>query len=103
MQYSIEPRTKKYVKIYGFLSFARNIPNKYQKQSLNTAIDFLKNASEKVVYSAGEFMGNEIAGAVAKLCDNEVVKPDQLSRNVEEIIIPSDKRGQILNTLRQAL
>ena len=76
MQYSIEPRTKKYVKIYGFLSFARNIPNKYQKQSLNTAIDFLKNASEKVVYSAGEFMGNEIAGAVAKLCDNKVVKPD---------------------------
>ena len=103
MQYSIEQRTKKYVKIYGFLSFARNIPNKYRKQLLNTALDFLKNASKKVFCRAGEFMGNEIAGAVAKLCDNKVVKPDQISRNVEEIIIPPDKRGQILNTLRQAL
>ena len=27
-QYSIEPRTKKYVKVYGFLSLAR----KYNKQ-----------------------------------------------------------------------
>ena len=45
MQYSIEQRTKKYVKIYGFLSFARNIPNKYRKELLNTALDFLKNAS----------------------------------------------------------
>ena len=41
-RYSIEPRTRKYVKRYGFLSFAR----KYKKQSLNTRLD----ASKKVVY-----------------------------------------------------
>ena len=30
-QYSIEPRTWKYVERYGFLSFARNFSNKYKK------------------------------------------------------------------------
>ena len=35
MQYSIEPRTRKYVKAYEFLSFARN----YKKQLLDTALD----------------------------------------------------------------
>ena len=31
LQYSIEPRTWKYFKGNGFLSFARNLPNKYKK------------------------------------------------------------------------
>ena len=48
-QYSIEPRTKKYVKGYGFLSFAR----KYKKQLLDTGLDSLKTASKKVVHKAG--------------------------------------------------
>ena len=35
MQYSIEPRTRKYVKGYGILSFTR----KYRKQLLDTGLD----------------------------------------------------------------
>ena len=31
MGYSIEPGTRKYVKGYGFLSFAKNLSNKYKK------------------------------------------------------------------------
>ena len=31
-RYSVEPRTRKYVKGYGFLSFARNLSNKYGKE-----------------------------------------------------------------------
>ena len=47
-QYSIEPRTRKYVKGYGFLSFAR----KHKKQLL----DYIGlNASKIVVHKAGEF------------------------------------------------
>ena len=42
-RYSIEPRTKKYVKEYGFLSFAR----KYKKQLMDTGLDSLKTASKK--------------------------------------------------------
>ena len=34
---SIEPRTRKYVKGYGFLSFERNLSNKYGQQLLDVA------------------------------------------------------------------
>ena len=53
-QYSIEPRTRKHVKGYGFLSFAR----KYKKQLLDTGLDAVKTASKKVFHKAGEFLGN---------------------------------------------
>ena len=36
-RHSIEPRTRKYIKGYKFLSFARNLSNKYEKQLLDTA------------------------------------------------------------------
>ena len=42
-RYSIEPRTRKYVKEHGFLSFER----KYKKQVLDTGLDSLKTASKK--------------------------------------------------------
>ena len=32
MRYSIEPKERRYVKGYGFLSFARNFGNKYGKK-----------------------------------------------------------------------
>ena len=41
-QYSVEPRTKKYVKGYGFLLFAR----KHNKQLLDTGLDAVKTASK---------------------------------------------------------
>ena len=42
-RYSIEPRTRKYVKGYGFLSFAR----KYRKQLMDNGLDALKTAFKK--------------------------------------------------------
>ena len=45
-RYSTGPRTRKYVKGYGFLSFAR----KYKKQLLNTGLD----TSRKVVHKTAE-------------------------------------------------
>ena len=38
MRYSIEPRERRYIKGYGFLSFATNFGNKYGKKLMNTAI-----------------------------------------------------------------
>ena len=46
-RYCIEPRTKKYVKGDGFLSFARNLSNKYRKQVLDTRLDPLKTTSKR--------------------------------------------------------
>ena len=82
------------------MSFARNLSNKYGKQLLDTAtkagINVLKTASKKVIHKAaetiGEFLGNKIAA--------KVVKP---SRNVEKIIIPPEKREELLKELRQIL
>ena len=43
---------------YGFLSFARNLSNKYGKQLMDTAtkagLDALKTASEKVIHKTAE-------------------------------------------------
>ena len=39
---SIEVKTSKYVKEYGFLSFARNFLNKYRKKTLDTGINVSK-------------------------------------------------------------
>ena len=47
MRYSIKPRERRYVKGYGFLSFARNFGNKYGKILMNTAIKTGTNFNSK--------------------------------------------------------
>ena len=100
-QYSIESRTWKCVKWYGFLSFVR----KYIKYLLGTGLDALKAASKKVVHKAaeatGEFIGNK------KIADN-IVKPKQLyilsySAKKEKKKKIKNKKEKILNDLRQVL
>ena len=85
--YFIEPRTRKCVEGYEFLSFSRNLSNKYG----------IINASEKVIDTAGEFLGNKIADAVTNSHNNKIVQ----TKPVEDIIIPPEKREEILNKLRQ--
>ena len=50
MKYSIEPKFRKYVKGYGFLSFAKKFGNKYGKKLVDTAtktgIDAAKTTSK---------------------------------------------------------
>ena len=86
-RYSIVPRTRKYVRGYGFLSFARNLSNKYNNQLL----DSLRTASKKLVHKADEFLGSKIADAVAKSYVNKIVKTKpvikEIARKAEEIFI----------------
>ena len=53
MRYLTEPKFRKYVKEYGFLSFARNFGGKYGKKLMDTATktgtDAAKTASKRVV------------------------------------------------------
>ena len=60
-RYSTEPRTRKYVKRYGFLPFAKNLFNNYGTKLLDTAakagLDALKTAPKKVVHKAAEATG----------------------------------------------
>ena len=56
-RYSIEPRKRRYVKVYGVLSFAKNIGknvnNKYGQKPVDTtkksAIDALKIAGKRAI------------------------------------------------------
>ena len=51
MRYSIEPRERRFVKGYGFMSFARNFSDKYSKSLMDKGIDvskkFAKTAGQK--------------------------------------------------------
>ena len=42
MRYSIEPRERRFVKGYGFMSFARNFSDKYRKSLMDKGIDVSK-------------------------------------------------------------
>ena len=48
MRYSLEPDYRKYVKGYGFLSFARKFGDKYGKRLMNSATKAGINAAKKL-------------------------------------------------------
>ena len=56
--YYLEPKTKKYVKGYGFLSLGGNLLSKYGKQLLDaattTGLNALKTATKKVAHKQQE-------------------------------------------------
>ena len=72
MRYSTEPKYRKYVKGYGFLSFARKFSDKFGKKLMDTAaktgIDAAKKASKWAVQKTAEatrdLIGNRIADKI---------------------------------------
>ena len=47
MCYSIEPRERRFVKGYGFMSFARNFNDKYSKSLMDLSKTLSKTAGKK--------------------------------------------------------
>ena len=47
MRYSLEPRYRRYAQGQGFMSFARNIGNKYGKKIFDKSIDVSKSLKKK--------------------------------------------------------
>ena len=96
MWYSIEPRTRKHNKAYGFFPLSRI----YWKQLLDAGLDALKTASKILVHKAaegtGEFIRNKIIDKIAK--QKHVI--DEKSKKCGKIIIPPEKGEQILNELK---
>ena len=62
---------------------------------MDPEIDAVKAASKKVVHKAGKFLGHKIIEAATKSNNDEIVKQEP----VEEIIIPLEKRDEMLNKL----
>ena len=104
MRYSTEPRFRKFVKDYGFLSFARDCGDKYGKKLMDTAkktgIDAAKSSSKRLVRktaeATGDLIGNKIADKITSIGKPKEKKP----KKIEEIFIPPEKRQQIIDGLR---
>ena len=128
MRYSLEPSYRKYVQGQGFMSFAKNIGNKYGKRLLDKSIDVGKNISNKHVRkildksmdagkvfakiagkkalhksaeATGEMIGNKIAGRITRSSRIKAQKEDdRIMEETQELIIPPEKREQIIRDLK---
>ena len=103
MRSSTEPRLRKYVKGYRFLSFARKCRDKFDKKLMDTetktGIDQAKTPSKRVVQKAaeatGDLIGNKIADKITL-----IGKSKEKMNKPEEIYISPEKRQQIIDDLK---
>ena len=117
MRYSIEPRDTRYVKGYGFLSFAKNIgtylSNKYSQKLLDSAkksaTDVIKTASKRAIQKTAEATGdlivNKIADKITKKSLKESHSKESHSNETnneipKERYISPQERKQIIDELR---
>ena len=126
MRYSIEPKERRYVKGYGFMSFARNFGNKYDKKLMNTAIktgtifnskygkkltdtaikpgkDFATIAGKKIVHKSaeatGDLIGNKIADKItsaSKKSNNEEILSNEVNNEIPKERYISPKERQTI-------
>ena len=124
MRYSVEPRERRYVKGYGFMSFARNFDNKYGKKLMNTAIkaganfnskygkkltdtaiktgkDFATIAGKKIVHKSAEatadLIGNKIDDKItnaSKKSHNEEMQSNEVNNEITKGRYISPKERQ---------
>ena len=105
MGHSTEPKYKKYIKGYGFLSFARAFGDKYGKKLMDTAtkaeIDAAKTASKRVVQKTEEATGDLIENKIAdKITSVGKTKSKIQEDERQEIYISPEKRQQTFDDLR---
>ena len=103
MRYSTEPRFRKYVKGYGFLSFAKKFGNKYGKKLIDTAtktgIDAAKTASKIVVQKTAEVTGDLIGNKIVNKVTSVGQPKEKETKQTEEIYIPPEKDNKLLMIL----
>ena len=103
MRYSIEPRERRYVKGYGFVSFARNFSDKYSKSFMDKGIDvsktFAKTAGKKILKetakATGDLIGSKIADQITSKPHNEdgiqkerYISPKERQKIIDELKLP---------------
>ena len=105
MRYSAEPKYRKYVKGYGFLSFVRTSGDKYgtklmdtaTKTEINAAKPALKRVAQKTAEATGDLIGNKIADKINSLGKT---KSKEKEDERQEMYIPPVKRQQVIDDLR---
>ena len=96
MRYSIEPRERRYVKGYGFMSFARNFNDKFSKFLMDLSKTFAKTACKKILKETAKATGDLIGN---KIADKITAKP----HNKDEVINGIPKERYISPKERQKL
>ena len=101
MRYSIEPRERRYVKRYGFMSFARNFNDKYGKSLRNASETFAKTAGKEILKetpkATGDLVGNKIADKITAKPHN---KDEIINGILKERYISPKERQKIIDELR---
>ena len=128
MRCSLEPRYRKYFQGQVFMSFAKNIANKYGKKLFDKSIDVIKKYGKiygnklldssisagndlakitgkkvltKSAEATGDLIGNKIADKITKSSRNKAQKEDdRIMEETQELIIPPEKREQIISDLK---
>ena len=120
MRHSLKPEYRKYVKGYGFLSFARNFGDKHGKSIINsknvkklmdgatkTSKDFAKIAGKKIIHKSaeatGDLVSNKIADKITSMGKPRSKKEKDetnIMEETQEIYIPPEKRKQIIKDLK---
>ena len=124
MRYPIEPKERRHVKGYGFLSFARNIGtqgakvaknmnDKYSQKLVDTAkksaTDATKTASKRAIQktpeATGDLIGNKsvdkITAKPSKKSHNEEIQSNEVNNEIsKERYISPKERQQIIDELK---
>ena len=108
MRYSTKPREIRYVKGYGFLSFAENISKnlsyKYGQKLVDSdkksATDALKTASKRAIQKTaetiGDLVGNKIADKITSFSKNQQKICKMMSCNQIKKIMKYQKKDKYL-------
>ena len=120
MRYSIEPIERRYVKGYGFLSFAKNmgkhatkvaeiLNNKYGQKLVdtarNSATDALKIAGHRAIQKtaevSGDLVGNFIADKITSISKKPESEPhsNAVSNEIpkQRYITPQERQKLLMN------
>ena len=85
MRYSIEPKDRICAKEYGFLSFTKNMSNKYSQKILDTA---KKSASKRAIQKNAEATSDLIGNTIA----DKITNASSTQRNIIRYYIQKKKR-----------
>ena len=106
MRYSIEPRERRYVKGYGFMSFARNFNDKYSKSLNDLSKTFAKTAGKKILKetakATGDLIGNKIADKITAKPSKKSQSDKVINKIPKERYISPKERQKIIDKLKLA-
>ena len=91
MRYQFEPKSRKYVKRYGFLSFAKKFGDEYGEKIIDNREFWIKDNR-----ATGDLIGNKIADEITSVGKS---KSKEKEDKTVEIYILLEKRQQIIDNL----